>query len=359
VDERLQRAIPEELNVCFNELLEERRLQAGLRWRALMIRIWEIVLLCALAMSQATSGTQQSDGSKETQQTQTQARPSSNPDAGIVGDNGEEPDEPVATAASNRAQAGATAWEMIGSNLKNTKPQLRIDALVAIGTLGGNGRAEEMAKTAMTDSDRDVRLAAAVAMGAMKDRSLIPALRTALDDKAPEVSYAAAVSLWKLHDRSGEPVLYGVLAGDRKASPGVVDAQMHEANKDLHSPSALAKIGAEQGAYALLGPFGIGLDAAKMMTKGSSANSARVLTANLLASDPTPTTKQQFLDALRDKNSFVRSASAKALGNYRGKDVSDALFDLFTDKKPAVRLMAAASYIRASGPPKRPSKSAQ
>jgi HEAT repeat protein len=320
-----------------------------------VIRLWGIGLLCALAMGQATPGTQKNDTGKG-EPAQTEGKP--NADAGIVGDNSaEEPDEPVAAApAVDKGHASDTAWEMIQSGLKNTKPQLRIDALAAVGTLGGYSRAEELAKAAMTDSERDVRLAAAVAIGAMNDRKLIPTLREALDDKAPEVSFAAAVALWKLHDRSGEPVLYGVLAGERKAAPGAIGAEMHEANKDLHSPTALARIGAEQAGYALLGPFGIGLDAAKMMMKGSNVNSARVLTANLLATDKTPTTQQQFLDALHDKNSFVRSASAKALGNYRGKEVSDALFDTFTDKKPAVRLMAAASYIRVSTPVKKRSR---
>ncbi len=180
----------------------------------------------------------------------------------------------------------------------------------------------------------------------MNDRRLIPFLRRALDDKAPEVSYAAAVALWKVHDHSGEAILYQVLAGERKAAEGFIGTEMHQANKDLHSPSTLALLGAEQGAYALLGPFGIGLDAAKMMMKGSNANSARVLTASLLSSDNTPLTKRQFLAALRDKDYFVRAASARALGNYRGKDVSDALQATFTDKKPSVGLTAAASYIR-------------
>ncbi len=137
-----------------------------------------------------------------------------------------------------------------------------------------------------------------------------------------------------------------MLAGERRAAEGFIGTEMHQANKDLHSPSTLALLGAEQGAYALLGPFGIGLDAAKMMMKGSNANSARVLTASLLSSDNTPRTKRQFLAALRDKDYFVRAASARALGNYRGKDVSDALQATFTDKKPSVGLTAAASYIR-------------
>lgn len=184
----------------------------------------------------------------------------------------------------------------------------------------------------------------------MEDKNMIPVLRQALDDPAPEVNFAAAVSLWKMHDLSGINVLYGVLTGERKASDTLVKSEMHEANKDMHDPATLAKIGAKQGAYALLGPFGIGLDAARLMMKSNNANSARVLTVTLLSDDHSEETKKGFIAALGDKNYFVRAASARALGKFHGKDVTDALLAAFDDNKPSVRYMAAASYIRSSQP---------
>ncbi len=59
---------------------------------------------------------------------------------------------------------------------------------------------------------------------------------------------------------------------------------------------------------------------------------------------------QQFVDALDDRDSFVRAAAARQLGDYRGKQVTDALQGAFDDPKPVVRLIAAASYLRASQP---------
>ncbi len=56
------------------------------------------------------------------------------------------------------------------------------------------------------------------------------------------------------------------------------------------------------------------------------------------------------MDALQDRDYHVRAAAARALGDYRGKQVTDALQNVFTDPKPSVRLMAAASFIRASSP---------
>jgi HEAT repeats len=155
--------------------------------------------------------------------------------------------------------------------------------------------------------------------------------------------------LWKMNDKSGENVLNAVLAGDRKANRGLVTAEKHEADQDLHSPSKLAEIGAEEGAYALLGPFGFGLSALRNRGKGN-ATQPKVVAATLLAEDKSPAAMETFIDALNDPNPFVRSAAARALGDYHGKEVTDALSDALYDNKPAVRFMAAAAYIRAVHP---------
>lgn len=275
--------------------------------------------------------------------------------ADTTSDNGEELDTPVAEpgeAAKTSVESETnTAWEMLDAALSDQKTQAqhaRIDAVTAIGTLSGFERAQKWLHDAARDPDRYLRLAAVAAMGVSKKAIFIPDLKAALKDSAPEVSLAAAVSLWKMHDRSGENILYGVLAGERKTKQGFVSSEIHQADQDLHSPSTLAMIGVEQVAYALLGPFGFGISAFKMIRSGNNGNSARVLTATLLEEDRSKTTMQQFLDALQDHNYFVRAAAARALGYYRGKKVTEALQKALGDPKPAVRLMAAASYVRAS-----------
>jgi hypothetical protein len=271
--------------------------------------------------------------------------------------NSQEPD----AAAAQSATAGKTsvksetdtAWNMLSVAIADSKSktqQARIDAVTAISTLGDFEPAQKWLRDAAHDPDRYLRLAAVEAMGASKKEIFIPDLKAALDDSAPEVSFSAAVSLWKMHDHSGESVLYGVLAGERKVKQGAIGSGMHQANQDLHSPSKLATIGAEQGAYALLGPVGFGVDAFKMTRGGSNGNSARVLSATLLTEDTSQPTMQQFLDALVDHNYLVRAAAARALGEYRDPQVLAALQDAFGDPKPVVRFMAAASYIRASRP---------
>lgn len=312
-----------------------------------MIKICR-VLICFLCLLGAVSLAQ-------TQQT----APTPQSPADTATDNGDEPDVPVAQSAkadkSSPQSVTDTAWDMLktalsDSDSKTQVRQARIDAVTALGTLSDFEQARKLLRDAAQDPDRYLRFGAIAAMGASKAEIFIPDLKTALQDSAPEVSFAAAVSLWKMHDRSGESVLYGVLAGERKAKQGAVGSGLHQADQDLHSPSKLAEIGAEQGAYALLGPVGFGVDAFRMTRKGNNGNSPRVLTAQLLAEDKSDATMQQFLDALEDHDYFVRAAAARELGDYRGTQVTGALQDAFEDPKPAVRLMAAASYIRASQP---------
>jgi HEAT repeat protein len=273
-------------------------------------------------------------------------------DYGVVGDTGEEADQPVSNAAKSQSPAETmeAAWQMLDTGSKDSKEQIRIDALNSIGTLTGIKRAETILENAIKDQNVDVRVAAVVATGSMQDQNMIPILRQSLDDPGPEVIFAAAVSLWKMHDPTGINILYEVLAGERKTKGSLMQTGMHQASKDLHDPGTLAKIGAQQGAYALLGPFGIGLDAARLMMKSNNANSARMLTVNLLSQDHSDATKDEFVAALGDKDYFVRAGSARALGEFHGKDVTDALAAAFADKKPSVRFMAAASYIRSSQP---------
>jgi len=268
----------------------------------------------------------------------------------------EEQDQPVearsAKLKADEHEALSTAWEMMQSTSDASKPPEHVSLLVALGTLGGYKQSEDMITAGMKDTDVDVRLAAVAAAGSSEDRNLIPALRLAMDDHAPEVVVTAAASLWKMDDHTGIDVLQGVLTGEMKAKSNFLKSGLHTVNRDLHDPSAMAIIGAEQGAGVLFGPFGFALAAAKMAHPGPSANSARVIAAGLLAEDQSESNKKALIQTLQDKDPYVRQASAKALAKFRGKDVTDALLDGFDDPKPSVRFMAAASYIRIVSPVK-------
>jgi HEAT repeat protein len=266
----------------------------------------------------------------------------------------DEPDEPVASKAeklkSDQNEALSTAWEMLQNASDASKPRDHVSLLVALGTMGGYKQAEDMLIAGMKDKDFDVRLTAVTAAGATDDHALIPALRVAMEDQAPEVVVTAAASLWKMGDQTGIDVLQEVLTGQMKGKSGPFKSGMHTVNKDMHDPSALATIGLEEGGGMLFGPVGIAIAAVKIMHPGASANSARVIAANLLSNDPSEANKTALIQTMKDKDPFVRQASARGLAKFQGKDVTEALIDGFDDLKPSVRYMAAASYIRVVSP---------
>jgi HEAT repeat protein len=268
----------------------------------------------------------------------------------------EEPDVPVAKPAASAATTVQSqtdaAWDMLNTAQANTSTkaeQVRIDAVVALGTLGDFPRAVGWLADAQKDQDRYVRLAAVTAMASSKNPVFLPKLKQALDDAAPEVCFAAAIGLWKMNDKSGERILEAVTEGDRKANRGLVTSEKHEADQDLHSRSKLESIGLEQGAYALLGPFGFGLGALRSVN-GKNGIHPKVAAATLLAENPSPAAMKIFIDALDDPDPLLRTEAARALGGYHNKEAVDALSNGFYDVKPAVRLMSAASYLRAAEP---------
>lgn len=242
-----------------------------------------------------------------------------------------------------------TAWSLLTSAASNVKhPELRIQALASIGTIGTNSRAEKLIIDGMNDPDLDVRTAAILAAGQSKNRNLTTRLRELLDDHEPQVAVAAASTLWKMGDHSGEDILIAVADGERKATAGLMDSTRHTVSNDLHNPSTLARIGALQGASMLLGPFGFGITAYEYIHK-NGGDSSRTLAIELLSQEKTKPIHDELLSALADKDLGVRAAAAKALGDYHDKPTAAAIANLFYDTKPPVRLAAAAAYLRSSG----------
>lgn len=266
--------------------------------------------------------------------------PVASPDAKVV----ESPAKP-----KTPAELKAEAWQLLSDAVGDDKHlDIKIDGLSALGTMGSDARSTKMIVAAFADKDVDVRTAALLAAGQTKDRMLLPAMRKLLDDKEPQVAYAAAVTLWKMGDHSGEDLLMAVVDGDTKANATLVNGAVHSANKELHDPAALAKLGALEGASMLLGPFGFGITAYEYIKK-NGGDSARAASVELIAQTHTAAVKMELMGALMDKDQTVRAAAAKALRSYREAEVSRALAGLLEDTKRPVQLVAAASYLISSG----------
>ena len=267
---------------------------------------------------------------------------------------GDDEDEGKAAAISLTAtpeERSNEAWTILtNAAAADTKHlQIHIQALAALGLMR-SPRAEKMIADAMADPNLDVRTAAALAAGETKDRNMTASLRNLLDDKEPQVAFTAAITLWKMNDKSGEDILMAVVDGERRAGATLVNGTKHDIDKELHDPSAMAKLGALQAASMLLGPFGFGITAYEYIHK-SGGDSARVSAVEQIAQEKTAPIHKELVAALGDKDPAVRAAAAKALVEYRDKPTSMAIYALLADPKRPVRLTAAAAYLRTTGVP--------
>jgi hypothetical protein len=273
------------------------------------------------------------------------AAPATPADGQVAGDEGPAPVLPAATTPEERERQ---AWKMLDDALGDAKhPQTRIQA--AAGLLR-TPRSEKMITDAMADPDVDVRTAAALAAGQTKDRNLTTPLRNMLDDKEPQVVYTAAMTLWKMNDKSGEDILMSVADGDRSASASMMHGTEHKINRDLHDPAKLAKLGALQGAYMFLGPFGYGITAFQFIHQ-SGGDLSRAAAIEELSQERTEPVHKELIAALGDKDVAVRAAAAKALVDYHDEAAQKAVYALLQDSKQPVRLTGAAAYLRTTGLP--------
>jgi hypothetical protein len=242
------------------------------------------------------------------------------------------------------------AWAILTDAAGNAKhTQTRLQALAALGLLR-SPRSSKMIAAGMTESDLDVRTAAVLAAGQTKDRNLTTNIRNLLDDKEPQVAFAAAMTLWKMNDKSGEDILMSVVNGDRSTNPTLLHGTKHKINRDLHDPAMLARMGAMQGAYMLLGPFGYGITAFQFMHQ-TGGDFARASAIEQLSQERIEPVHRELIAALGEKDQIVRVAALKGLMEYHDNATSMAIYKLFVDSKYPVRLTAAAAYLRATGTP--------
>jgi HEAT repeat protein len=246
------------------------------------------------------------------------------------------------------------SWSRLTNALTGTKnTDTRIAAITGLSLLGGNARAEKLIRDAMSDPDVDVRLAAIVAAGEMAkngSRNLTTDLRNQLNSDDPKVAFTSASTLWKADDPSGEDILMAVAQGERSGDYSFWKGSEHNANRTLHSPSALAKIAAQQSMVILVPPIGMGMGAYGYL-KGAGGPSPQVTSITQIAKEHIDPVKHALVEATKTKDQGARLAAAEALAKFRGDDVREALRNLFTDSKENVRLTASAAYIRVSTGP--------
>ena len=108
----------------------------------------------------------------------------------------------------------------------------------------------------------------------------------------------------------------------------------HKLNRDLHDPAKLAKLGAIQGAYLLLGPFGFGITAFEFIHQ-SGGDLSRVSAIEQISQERIEPVHKELITALGDKDLTVRAAAAKALMDYHDDATQKAVYALLADHEAA------------------------
>jgi HEAT repeat protein len=167
-----------------------------------------------------------------------------------------------------------------------------------------------------------------------------------LQDPVPEVAFAAAKVLYQLHDPEGVQFLLEVVGGESKASSSYLSKEKRSALRMLHTPTKLfTYIGIQAAGFAPVPGLGFGLSSAQgiLSAPDSSARAASLL---LIGSSRDPALADAVGSGLADKEWSLRAAAAHLVAIHPFPEFREQLVPLLDDKKDAVRVRAAAAYIR-------------
>jgi HEAT repeat protein len=249
------------------------------------------------------------------------------------------------------------AWSIITDALGDKNPDTRVQAVQSMGLIGVHEPYISTLEASLDDKDVEVRVATVTSLVDLKNKGTVPALKKALGDPIPEVSFAAAKALWSLKEPDGEDALLSVLSGELKSSSKFLDKKKRDTLRMFHTPMPLMFFAIKTGAaFAPIPGLGTGVSSLQGILSDPTI-SGRAATALLLATEKDPRVLAALVDALQDKEGSVRAAACHAIALRNDRTLEKDLIPMFDDKKPAVRLRAAAGYLRLESlpaPVKRP-----
>jgi len=248
--------------------------------------------------------------------------------------------EPAAASNQDRARS------FLEESLKDKNPDTRMHAVQALGLVSAREPYLSELEAMLDDKDVEVRLATITSLVDLKSERTVSALRKALDSEVPEVSFAAAKALWTLNEPLGHEALISVLSGDTKTSSGFITKEKRQALRMLHTPKTMFLFAVKQGAnFTPIPGLGAGVSSLQGILSDPSI-SGRATTALLLATDPDPDVLLALQDSLGDRDWSVRAAAVHAIALRNDPALESDLLPLLDDKKEAVRVRAAAGYLR-------------
>lgn len=238
------------------------------------------------------------------------------------------------------------AKALLDTSLHDKNPDTRKAAVQALGLVGPYEPYLTELQSMLDDKDVEVRVALVTSLVDLRNVKSKAALEKALDDEVPEVSFAAAKALWAIRDPKGREALLSVLAGETKTSSGFITKQKRDAIRMLHTPRTMLMFAVKTGVgFAPVPGLGEGISSLEGILSDPSV-SGRATSALLLSADKSAIVTEALIDALDDKDASVRAAAVHALALRNDPKLQDKMVPLFDDKKDAVRVRAAAGYLR-------------
>ena len=230
--------------------------------------------------------------------------------------------------------------------LKDKNPDTRKQAVIALSLAGEGDPFLSLLEPMLDDKDVQVRLATIASLVDLKSSRTAPDLHKALNDEVPEVSFAAAKALWAMNDAAGKDALLSILGGETRASSGFLTQQKRDALRMMHTPGPMFMFAFKEGMGFVPLP-GVGAGVASMQGLLSDPGiSGRATAALLLGKEKDSPTLRALREALSDKDWSVRAAAIHSLVLRNDPALKPDVLLLLEDKKEAVRLRAAAGYLR-------------
>jgi HEAT repeat protein len=201
--------------------------------------------------------------------------------------------------------------------LKDPAPSVRRQAADSLGLLRASGVVAELGAILNLDRDIQVRQAAALALGAMPDKSAVPFLLKCLRDKSVSVVFPCVQTLGDLREDSAVRPLRRLLGNP---SPDVKAAVI----------TALGQIGSDEAYVALQSESG------KKRTQAEEAASVEAL-----GGFSRPDSLDKAKRALASPNEKVKVAACFALARLKDRSETAACSALLDSTDPGVRRSAA------------------
>ncbi len=241
---------------------------------------------------------------------------------------------------------GERARILLETSLMDKNPETRTHAVESLGLVSATEPWLSDLETTLADKDVGVGLAAIASLIDLKSARTAPALRTALESNVPEVSFAAAKGLWSLDEPPGREALFSVLDRETKSSSGFITKEKWDALRMLHTPRTFLLFALVESAnFAPVPGVGAGVSSLSGILSNPGV-SGRAAAALLLSRDHSPEVLQALENALMDADWSVRAAAVHAIAVRDDPALQIDLIPLFEDKKEAVRVRAAAGYLR-------------